>query len=73
MPITQPIPHFAATSVLENRQSKNPIYTGRSQFVGHSPKSMEYILETLWDEDDRILSLTPTPRQPCAHPHTPPH
>jgi len=33
----------------------------------------EDILEGLRDEEDRILSLNPTPRQPCAHPHTPPH
>jgi hypothetical protein len=36
-------------------------------------KSMEDILDGLRDEEDRILALNPTPRQPSAHLHTLPH
>jgi len=36
-------------------------------------KSMNEILEGLRDEENRILSLNPTPQQPSAHPHKPLH
>ena len=44
-----------------------------SMYGALGTKSMEDILDGLRDEEDRILSINPTPQQPSAHPHTPPH
>ena len=45
----------------------------KSKYGALGTKSMEDILEGLRDEEDRKLSINPTPQQPSAHPHTPPH
>jgi len=42
----------------------------KSMYSALGTKSLEDILEALWDEEDRMLSLNSTPQQPSAHPHT---
>ena len=44
-----------------------------SMYGALGKKSIEDILESLRDKEDRMLSLNPTPQQPSTHPHKHPH